>query len=108
MKKGTTVYSTNDCGDFYEGQHVVIPKGIKGTFLGIWEHPDLGGYPVGLRAFISIPDSPGQKQLCCQPDAIETFWTTEKPPPEPPAPPKPYHKLSVWERLRQNPYEEAS
>ncbi len=88
-------------GDFHEGKHVVIPAGIQATFLGVWEHPKMGGYRVGLRAFFDIPDSPGQKQLCCEPDQIDTFWTTEPPPPPPPPPPP---RLNVWTRLRQNPY----
>lgn len=108
MRRGTTVYSKSACGDWTpETGSVVIPKGIKATYDGIREHPPSGGIPVGKRAFFLIPDSPGQKMLCCCPDQIDTFWSRApiKPdPPPPPPPPAPYEKLSCWERLRRNPY----
>lgn len=95
MKPGTTVYSTSDCGDFYEGRSVVIPKGIPATFEGIRECPQVRA----PRAYFSIPTSPGQKVLTCEPSQIDVFWS-ETPPTEP----IPYARLSVWERLRRNPY----
>ena len=97
MEPGTTVYSTNDCGDYYEGKSVVIPKGIPATFEGIKVCPQV----KELRAFFAIPTSPGQKMLTCRPEQIGTFWS-ETPPPPPG--PKPYGQLNVWERLRRNPY----
>lgn len=101
MKPGTVVYSTSDCGDHWEGKSVVIPKGIKGIFQGVREHPPQGGHEIGRRAFIEVPDSPGQKLLCCMPNEIDTFWSTEPPPPPPPPPPP---RPTVWSRLRENPY----
>lgn len=95
MKPGDTVYSTKDCGDIFEGRHVTIPSGIQGTLVRYFYRQDPHERPH--MAEIAIPDSPGQKILTCRAEEIDTFWTLDAPPP----PPK---RMSIWERLRENPY----
>lgn len=74
---GDTVYLLNNLGDVNPetNQHVVCPAGLKGTVRG--EFFEYGS--VKIR--IDVPDSPGQKSLCCLAVDFHTFWCA--------APPKP-------------------
>jgi hypothetical protein len=85
-KPGQKVWSMSDCGDFFEGVHVVIPRNIEGTFRGYEDRDDPHGKTRLAR--IDIPTSPGQKSLVCRAEEIDVFWSLVKLP-KWPSPPKP-------------------
>ncbi len=65
-----------DIGDFFEGNHVVIPRGIRGVFVGFFdrEHPDSAVSHSWAMARFDIPTSPGQKSLTFKRDEVSRYW----------------------------------
>jgi hypothetical protein len=82
---GRRLWSRDNCGDFYEGKHVTIPRNTEGYFVGYFDRDD-GAYGISRMARIDIPTSPGQKSLTCRAAEIDVFWR--------PTPPR-----TVWETV---------
>lgn len=85
LQPGDTVYMLSDLGDVNPEtkQRVVARAGMKGIIRGEY-------YEDGtVKVRVDVPDSPGQKSLCCRAVDFHNLWSD--------LPPKPL--LTRFERI---------